>query len=72
MSTREERRQQLIARLLAPLEAAGAAWAAAEYQDGIDTGRHGMVKAGVTKRRRQGRAGLRGIVARPGRATLER
>jgi hypothetical protein len=48
-----ERRQQRIARLLKRLEAAGASWAAAEYQEGIDTGRHGAVKAGIAKRRGQ-------------------
>jgi hypothetical protein len=53
VSTREERRQQRIARLLERLEAAGAAWAAAEYQEGIDIGRHGGVGASVTKRRDQ-------------------
>jgi hypothetical protein len=38
VSAREEQRQQRIARLLERLEAAGAAWAKAEYQEGIETG----------------------------------
>jgi hypothetical protein len=64
MSTREERRQQRIARLLERLGTAGASWAAAEYQEGIDTGRHGAVSASVTKRRDQAEQAFRDIVAR--------
>jgi hypothetical protein len=51
VSTWEEQRRQRIARLLERLKAAATAWAAAEYQEGIDTGRLGMVSASVTKRR---------------------
>jgi hypothetical protein len=71
MSPREERRQQRIARLLERLEAAGAAWAKAEYQEGIDTGRHGAVSARVTKRRDKAEQAFKDIVARLGAATLE-
>jgi hypothetical protein len=62
MSTREERRQQRIARLLERLEAAGAAWAAAEYQEGIDTGRRGTVSASVTRRRDQAELKFKDII----------
>lgn len=70
MSSREERQQQRIARLLERLQAAGAAWAAAEYQEGTDTGRHGMVRAAVKNRRDRAEQTFKDIVARLGRATL--
>jgi hypothetical protein len=51
MTTREEIRQRGIERLLDQLEAAAANWAAAEHQDGVERGRHGVVGAGVRKGR---------------------
>jgi hypothetical protein len=45
VSTREERRQARIVRLLAAIQAAGATWAEAENQVGIATGRTGAVSA---------------------------
>ena len=49
MTTQEEIRQRRIARLLDELETATANLAAAAYQDGLDSGRHGTVSAGVRK-----------------------
>jgi hypothetical protein len=72
MSSREERRQQRIAGLLERLQDAGASWAAAEYQEGIDTGRHGMVSASVTQRRDKAEQAFKDIVARLNHATLGR
>jgi hypothetical protein len=72
MSTREERRQQRIARLLERLQAAAAAWAQAEYQEGIDTGRRGMVRARITQRRDKAEQAFKDIVAPLSHATLER
>jgi hypothetical protein len=69
-SSREERRQQRIARLLERLQAAGAAWATAEYQEGIDTGLHGMVIAAVKNRRDRAEQTFKDIAARLSRATL--
>jgi hypothetical protein len=70
MSTREERRQQRLARLLERLQAAATAWAQAEYQDGIDTGRHGIVSARVTRRRDKVEQAFKDIVLRLSHATL--
>ena len=39
MTTREEIRERRIQRLLDQLEAAAAHWAAAEHQDGLESGR---------------------------------
>jgi hypothetical protein len=72
VTTREEIRQQRIARLLERLEAAVAAWAEAEYQEGINTGRHGTVSASVTQRRDKAEQAFKDIVARLSAATLER
>jgi hypothetical protein len=71
VSSREERRQQRIAWLLERLQASGAAWAAAEYQVGIDTGRHGAVRAALKNRRDKAEQTFKDIVARLGHATLE-
>ena len=62
MSTREERRQQRIARLLDQLEAAAIRWAEAEHRDGVDSGRHGVVSASVTKRRDQAEQKVRDLL----------
>jgi hypothetical protein len=70
MSTREERRQQRIARPLQRLEAAGAAWAETEYYEGIDTARHGMVSAALKNRRDKAEQTFKDIAARLSRATL--
>ena len=43
MSTREERRQARLARLLDQVQSSAQAWAEAEYQVGIATGRVGAV-----------------------------
>jgi hypothetical protein len=72
MSTREERRQQRVARLLERLKAAGAAWAVAEYQEGIETGRHGVVSTALRNRRDKAGQLFKDIVARLSHATLER
>ena len=45
MSTREERRQARLARLLDQVQSSAQAWAEAEYQVGIATGRAGAVSA---------------------------
>jgi hypothetical protein len=62
MSTREELRQRRIELLLDRLEATAIRWAELEYQEGTDTGRHGMVKAGLTKRRGQAELRLKDLV----------
>jgi hypothetical protein len=71
MTTREEIRQRRIQRLLDQLEATAARWAELEYQEGIDTGRHAMVKAGLTKRRGQAELRLRDLVLQLRRATKQ-
>ena len=43
MTTREERRQQRIGRLLEQVQSSAQAWAEAEYQVGIAIGRAGAV-----------------------------
>ena len=45
MTTREERRQARITRLLDQVQSSGQAWAEAEYQVGIAIGRAGAVSA---------------------------
>jgi len=69
VSTREEQRQHRIARLLKRLEAAGATWAKAEYQEGIETGRLGAVSMRVRARRNKAEAAFKDIMARLGHAT---
>jgi hypothetical protein len=71
VSTREEQRQQRIARLLERLEAAGTAWAKAEYHEGIETG-IGAVSVRVRDRRDKAEAAFKDLVARLGHATLGR
>ena len=70
MSSREERRQQRIAGLLERLQDAGASWAAAEYQEGIETGRIGAVSVRGRARRDKAEATFKDIMARLGHATL--
>jgi hypothetical protein len=67
---RADKRQQRVARLLERLEAAGAAWAAAEYQEGIETGRIGAVSVRGRARRDKAEATFKDIMARLGHATL--
>ena len=50
MTTREEIRQRRIELLLNKLEVTATRWAEAEYQGGVDTGRRGVVSAGLRKR----------------------
>jgi hypothetical protein len=69
MSTEEERRQQRIARLLQQLEVAGAAWAEAEYQEGIDTGHHGVVRTALKKQRDKAEQSVKNIMVRLGHTT---
>ena len=64
MSDREERRQRNIEHLVDQLELAGARWAEAEYEDGVDTGRHGVVSARVEKKRTAARLRFQTIAAR--------
>ena len=45
MTTRAERQRERIARLLDQVQSSGQAWAEAEYQVGIATGRAGAVSA---------------------------
>jgi hypothetical protein len=45
MTTRAQRQRERIARLLDQVQRAADAWAAAEYQVGIATGRRGAVSA---------------------------
>jgi hypothetical protein len=65
-------RQRRIARLLERLEAAGAAWAKAEYTEGIETGRIGAVSVRARARRDKAEAAFKDLVARLGHATLGR
>jgi hypothetical protein len=62
--TREERKLYRIERLLNRLEAAGVAWAAAENNDGIETGRLGIVAADTQKQREKAEATFRSLVER--------
>jgi hypothetical protein len=62
MTTREEIRQRRIERLLDQLEAAAANWAAAEHQDGLESGRHGVVGAGVRKGRYRAELKVKGLL----------
>jgi hypothetical protein len=57
-------------RLLERVEAAGAAWAKAEYEEGIDTGRLGAVSVRVRARRDKAEATFRDVMASPGHASL--
>jgi hypothetical protein len=50
VSTREERRQQRIARLLEPVQTAAEAWARAEYEAGVEDGRIGTAARTETTR----------------------
>ena len=42
-TTREEIRQRRLERLVDALDAAATRWAEAAHQDGLDSGRHGVV-----------------------------
>ena len=64
MSTRTERWQERTERLLDLLEAAASAWAEAEYQDGLDSGRRGAVSAAVNNRRDKAEAKHKDLVLR--------
>jgi hypothetical protein len=72
MSSREERRQQQIERLLDRLEAAAMRWAEAEHQEGLDSGRHGVVSAGLRKRRDQAALKVKDILQELRQATKRR
>jgi hypothetical protein len=72
MTTREEIRQRRIELLLDQLEATAARWAEAEYQEGIDTGRLGVVKAGIAKRRGQAELRFKDLVLQLRQATKRR
>jgi hypothetical protein len=69
MSTREEIRQRRIERLFDQLEAAVANWAAAEHQDGLDSGRRGVVSAGVRKGRDRAELKVKGLLRQLRQAT---
>jgi hypothetical protein len=64
MSDREGRRQRNLEHLVDQLELAGARWAEAEYEDGVDTGRHGVVSARVEKKRTTAMLKFRAFAAR--------
>jgi hypothetical protein len=72
MSNREDRRQRRIERLLDQLEAAASRWAELAYQEGLDTGRLGVVKAGLAKRRGQVELRLKDLVLQLSKATKRR
>jgi hypothetical protein len=71
MSTREEIRQRRIERLLDQLEAASANWAAAEHQDGVESGRHGVASAGIRKGRDRAELKVKDLVLQLRRATKQ-
>jgi hypothetical protein len=62
VSTREEIRQRRIERLLDQLETAATNWAATEHQDGLESGRHGVVSAGVRKGRDRAELKVKGLL----------
>ena len=64
VSTREERRQARIARLLNNVQRAAAEWAEAEYQEGVETGRFGIVSARVNKLRERAKGDFVITIAR--------
>ena len=64
MSTREERRQARIARLLDNVQRAATEWAEAEYQEGVETGRFGIVSARVNKLRERAKGDFGITIAR--------
>ena len=64
VSTREERRQARIARLLNNVQRAAAEWAEAEYQEGVETGRFGIVSARVNKLRERAKGDFGITIAR--------
>jgi hypothetical protein len=68
MSTREERRQARIARLLEQVQSSAQAWAEAEYQVGIATGRTGAVSAQLETIRGTAQRRFADVVARLGAA----
>jgi hypothetical protein len=73
MSTsREEIRQRRNERLLDQLENAAARWVEAGYQDGLDTGRRGVVSAGVRRRRELAQLKFEDIVVQLRQATKRR
>jgi hypothetical protein len=72
MSTREEIRQRRIERLLDQLEAAAANWAAAEHQDGLESGRLGVVSAGIRKGRDRAELKVKALLRELRQATKSR
>jgi hypothetical protein len=68
MTTREEVRQRRIELLLDQLELAASNWVEAEYADGVETGRHGVVSAHVEDNRQKAMLKFRHIAARLRRA----
>ena len=64
MSTREERRQARVARLLDQVQSSGQAWAEAEYQVGIATGRAGDVSVPLETIRSTAQRRFADVVAR--------
>jgi hypothetical protein len=72
MSSRKDIRQRRIERLLDQLEAAASRWAELGYQEGLDTGRLGVVKAGIAKRRGQAELRFKDLLLRLRQAVKRR
>ena len=68
MTTREERRQARIARLLDQVQSSAQAWAEAEYQVGIATGRTGAVSTPLETIRGTAQRRFAGVCAKLGAA----
>ena len=64
MSTRAEIRQARLVRLVDQIATDAANWTAAEYAEGIETGRSGVVSAHVGKRRERAQAKFQATLAR--------
>ena len=72
MTSREERRQARIARLLDQVQSSAQAWAEAEYQVGIATGRTGAASAQLETIRGTAQRRFADVVARLAAAVVGR
>ena len=64
MTTRADRQRERIARLLDQITAAAELWAKAEYEAGVENGRHGIRSVYVSRQRETAERRFRDISAR--------
>jgi hypothetical protein len=64
MTTRGERQRERVARLLDQVTSAAEIWAKAEYEIGVDDGRHGLHSVHVARQRETAERRFRDIAAR--------